>query len=249
MTDSTPPMDSSSVAEHLRRARAVFFDAGFTLLEPIDPIPVAYRREAIALGIELPSPAFEDHLSVAWETMMHDGRGGLESSDDLERAAWHRFTANVARPFPELARDHEAWLARLFDHFDSPTAWRPLDGAIDVLTELKTRGTIVGVVSNWHSVLHPILAGHDDLFRRLDFILTSAETGRKKPHSHMFETALARAGVRAHEAAHVGDSQRDDIDGANAVGITAIQLVPHGFPSSSDANDAFRIRHLRQLVT
>jgi len=74
------------------------------------------------------------------------------------------------------------------------------------------------------SVLREVLRGAGMLehFRYLYF---SDEGGRAKPHPHAFRSVLEQLDVRAPEAVHVGDMQRTDIVGAQAVGMWAIHFV------------------------
>jgi FMN phosphatase YigB (HAD superfamily) len=49
-----------------------------------------------------------------------------------------------------------------------------------------------------------------------------------KPHRSIFDAALAAVGASPEEAAMVGDSYADDIEGARALGIRAILLDRDG---------------------
>ena len=77
-------------------------------------------------------------------------------------------------------------------------------------------------------------------FRRLGldrffaFGFCAADVGASKPHTAMFEQALAKAGVAPHEAVHVGDHAVDDIQGAQAAGMATVWVNLTG----SDANPA-----------
>ena len=68
------------------------------------------------------------------------------------------------------------------------------------------------------------------LLDRLDAVALSAEVGKRKPHPAIFEAALAQVGVEAGEALMVGDRLREDVAGAQALGMTsrAGDLVPRG---------------------
>jgi putative hydrolase of the HAD superfamily len=78
-------------------------------------------------------------------------------------------------------------------------------------------------VSNWDVSLPGALAeaGLADL---LDGIVSSAAVGAAKPDPRPFERALALAGARSNEAVHVGDSEREDAEGARAAGIRPLLL-------------------------
>lgn len=67
------------------------------------------------------------------------------------------------------------------------------------------------------------------LDRYFVFGYCAADVGASKPHPAMFERALARANVAPAQAVHVGDHPLDDVQGATAVGMAAIQ-VTYGTP-------------------
>lgn len=65
-----------------------------------------------------------------------------------------------------------------------------------------------------------------------------------KPEPPLFELALQRMGVRAEEAAMVGDSVDSDIRGARRVGMTAILFAPDG---GLDGVAHFVVKSMAQL--
>lgn len=202
------------------------FDAGFTLVDLVTPVVEVYLGAARDLGAELDASAFGQALKRHWARLESDHRkkqADYRSSEEFERSAWRGFTGDLAKEFPPLEERHGDWHARLVKHFDDPGAWRPTPFALETLQALKARGVRMAVVSNWHSALPPILAAHD-FSPYFEFILTSAGAGRKKPHREIFDLALARLGVSAAEAAHVGDSWADDVQGALSAGLTPVYL-------------------------
>ena len=231
------------------RSRAVLFDAGFTLLEPVRPVGEVYLASAAELGVELEGEAFGAHLETSWQRLagIRSPDPDLRTDEDAERAGWERFTQEVAAPFPALVARHAEWHATLMRIFDSPDHWRPLDGAQTVLEALAASGRRLAVVSNWHRALHGILAAHG-LADAFDAILVSAEVGWRKPHRRIFEAALERCGVRAEEAVHVGDTPHDDVQGAHAAGIRAI-LIGAREPPEDLPPGTRRIRALRELLS
>lgn len=209
---------------------AVFFDAGMTLLMPTVPVADAYLSGARRIGVEIDRDRFVARHAEAWKDLndrYRSAHADLSTSDELERRAWFEFTRDVAGSFPELLPRHAAWLSELEAWFDSPAAWRPAEGAKRIVRTLRRRGVVCGVLSNWHTALHGILRGLD-LHGEFDFVLTSAEAGKKKPHREIFAQAVARAGRPADRIAHVGDSWNDDVHGARNAGLTPIYLGPEG---------------------
>ena len=55
-----------------------------------------------------------------------------------------------------------------------------------------------------------------------------------KPSPKIFELALEQHAVDPGEAMHVGDSLRDDVEGATNAGLTAVLIARQGKPTPSD---------------
>ncbi len=51
----------------------------------------------------------------------------------------------------------------------------------------------------------------------------SAEVGWRKPHRALFEHALDALDVSPEDAVHIGDKRREDVGGADALGLRTIQ--------------------------
>ena len=96
--------------------------------------------------------------------------------------------------------------------------------------------------------------GNTDLVRAgvahyFEFSLAPSDTGTSKPDPRMFEAALARAGVPAAAAVHVGDEPYYDVEGAHRAGVKAIWINRHGriWPEAQRAPHA-SISHLGELA-
>jgi 2-haloalkanoic acid dehalogenase type II len=74
-------------------------------------------------------------------------------------------------------------------------------------------------ISNGNANLRAI--GLDHYF---EATLAAREAGMLKPDPRIFEILLDRAGLRAHEAAHVGDDPHADVEGARAAGLLPVWL-------------------------
>lgn len=219
---------------------ALTLDAGFTLVRPRRPVAELYLDEARALGLDLPEDAFHARVEAVWRDggSLRSGDDSLRSSQELELDGWHRFTAEVAAPWPELRSRHEEWLQALFARFDDPAAWEPLPGVRDALHRLREAGLRLAVVSNWHLRL-PVILSALDLDEPFAFVLTSAAHGFRKPARSIFDAALSRLGVPAARAAHIGDSWEDDVLGARSAGMLPLLLgseAPDGDPVARAAD-------------
>ena len=76
-----------------------------------------------------------------------------------------------------------------------------------------------------------------DINQFFNAILISDEVGWRKPHPKIFNEALKRLGVSAHETVYVGDSPLEDIKGAKATGMKTV-FVPSQFYSMKALNES-----------
>ncbi|MFQ5882394.1 MAG: HAD-IA family hydrolase [Candidatus Methylomirabilales bacterium] len=126
--------------------------------------------------------------------------------------------------------------------------WRggAIQGAKDVLAELRTRGYLLGVISNADGRLEAILK-EEALAEHLSVIVDSHVVGLEKPDPRIFRLALERIGVAPEEAVYVGDFYRLDVIGARGAGLHAILLDPlDAWPvlDCVKAKDLFEVRDL-----
>ncbi|MEX2245316.1 MAG: HAD family hydrolase [Dehalococcoidia bacterium] len=98
------------------------------------------------------------------------------------------------------------------------------DDAFETLDWLRDRGYRLGCVTNrvfggprFAEELREL-----GLDRYFEAVAVSCDAGYLKPHAKLFEHALEAMGAAANETAMVGDSLRADVEGAQALGMTAI---------------------------
>jgi putative hydrolase of the HAD superfamily len=145
--------------------------------------------------------------------------------DARERAWWRELVRRTFRAADGTAafRDFGAYFDALYAHYADPSAWRAAPGAREALDALRARGLRTGVVSNFDGRLPGLLAGLD-LASRLEVVVRPADAGAAKPDARIFACALARLGVAAAETVYVGDDAQDDVAGASAAGLRAIDV-------------------------
>jgi putative hydrolase of the HAD superfamily len=101
--------------------------------------------------------------------------------------------------------------------------------AVRVIEQLRGAGIRVGLCSNAPyrvRSMHEQLA-YVGLASHLDSVTFSGELGWRKPSPRIFEKALLALGTDAATTVMVGDTERDDIDGAHAAGMRAVLLRNH----------------------
>lgn len=238
--------------------RAIFYDAGQTLVRPRPGIAEVWDFLAHQLNVDIQEGRrgeFPDVGAFFYSRLGEDGLGSY-ASDRAARTFWSEYYAHALReatpglPREQLMSAGEA----MYDWYKEPAQWAPFPDVIEALEAAKRRGLIQGVVSDWGTDLLPILHAHE-ITRLMDFVVASAVVGSSKPHRDIFLYALERAGVRADEAVYVGDSYLADVLGSRAVGLHPVLIDRAGKAPRVDAPvvraltdvlavvDAIHVRH------
>lgn len=132
--------------------------------------------------------------------------------------------------FPEMI---ELWhwenhppLQELYDSFNHDFGRHVvmLDGAVDVLKQIKAKGYIIGAVTNGVSSLQNTKLDTAGIRGLFDVVVVSGDIGIYKPDRRIFDEAARRAGVKNEEAVFVGDHPVNDIKGALGAGMYAIRM-------------------------
>jgi HAD superfamily hydrolase (TIGR01509 family) len=97
--------------------------------------------------------------------------------------------------------------------------WRKVpDGLVAAVAELRARGVPVAVVSNSEGQLQALF-DNLGLGGAFDLVVDSHHAGVEKPDPRIFAPVLARFGVAAADALHLGDTFATDVVGARAAGM------------------------------
>jgi putative hydrolase of the HAD superfamily len=211
--------------------RVVFFDAAETLFHVNGSVADIYLRHAVQFGYE-PRPDSITLISEAFRRAFHDAPPAvfavMESAKlkQSERLWWFDVVHNVFYRVGMFERFDE-FFEHVFQVFADPVSWKLFPEVLPTLEALRRRGLELGIVSNFDSRLFNVVRGLGiaDLF---DTITISSLAHAAKPSPKIFELALEQHAVEPGEAMHVGDSVRDDVEGATKAGLRAVLLARQG---------------------
>jgi putative hydrolase of the HAD superfamily len=211
--------------------RVVFFDAAETLFHVNGSVADIYLRHAVQFGYE-PRPDSITRISEAFRRAFHDAPppvfAVMESAKlkQSERLWWFDVVHNVFYRVGMFERFDE-FFEHVFQVFADPVSWKLFPEVLPTLEVLRRRGLELGIVSNFDSRLFNVVRGLGiaDLF---DTITISSLAHAAKPSPKIFELALEQHAVEPGEAMHVGDSVRDDVEGATKAGLRAVLLARQG---------------------
>lgn len=222
-------MRTSAPIRTSRAIRAITLDVTQTLIH-CPRLGEIYAEVLGRHGIEVAPGDAGRLVRTVWQEMScsaDPARDRFRSHPDGEAGWWRafleRFCALLGSPPPSRFA-----AAELFHRFGKAEAWEVFPDVPGTLVRLERMGLELAVISNWDHRLPALL---DDLNLASHFraIVFSGEVGVEKPHPDIFAAALAELGMSAEEVLHVGDSRIDDLEGAEAAGLHARQLL-RSFP-------------------
>jgi HAD superfamily hydrolase (TIGR01662 family) len=195
---------------------AVLFDVDFTLVRPGPELgPEGYVRAGGRHGLTLDPERFDEARLAAVV--------GLKRNPDLEHdeAVWLEFTERIVVGMGGTPPASAACAVEITRAWELHENFELYEDTLPVLDELRRAGVKLGLVSNSARDVHEF-ARHHAL--EIDAGISSFHHGKTKPHSSIFRAVLELLEVEPVDAAMVGDTVEDDIEGARALGMQAILL-------------------------
>jgi len=211
------------------RPRVIFFDAAGTLIEVRSGVGEIYSRVAREFGFEAESQILQKNFAHSFRQQppLAFPAGTPEAKlRELEKDWWRHLVRDVfagVGTFPCF----DQFFDEIFERFRRSEFWRVYDDVEPALAELKRRGLKLGVISNFDSRLYDVLRACK-LNRFFDSVHISTWAGAAKPDLAIFQAALGHYRINPSQAWHVGDSLREDVEGALAAGLKAFLIDRRG---------------------
>jgi putative hydrolase of the HAD superfamily len=208
----------------MRRIRAVFLDAGNTLVFP--------RLEVIIADLEAHghTATLEDfYAAERWAKHKLDDRLWPQIRagtvpEQIDYYYWSEYLRELMRRLAAPESERGELTRRLIESFQNIQLWsRVMPDTAPFLEWLLAEGYLLGVISNSVGTLEGQLI-RLDLARYFQAILDSAIVGIQKPHPGIFKLALQRLSVEGSESVFVGDTYATDVGGAQLAGLTGVLL-------------------------
>lgn len=227
------------------KPQVIFFDAAGTLFEVRGSVGEIYSRIASQYGCKAGAVQLQQNFA-RWFRLQPPMAFPAGTDEDklreMEKGWWSNLVRAVFADCGSFSHFDE-FFDDVFERFRQPKLWRVFDDVVPALTELKRQGFRLGVISNFDSRLDDVLRGCE-LAQFFDSVHISTRVGAAKPAPMIFNAALAHHRIEASQAWHVGDSAREDFEGAQTAGLQAILLDRNNHHADNPAC----ITSLKQLL-
>jgi putative hydrolase of the HAD superfamily len=233
--------------------RAVLFDFGHTLVDftrTQEALHAAYEqiRARIEAAAYMEVPELLDlveRVAGGVDTLVEESYRERRMEELNQASLLRESFSAIGFDLPDdviehiVHLDHSAWSNSLVVGSD----------VMEVLERLRSDGYTLGLVSNVS--LYPDLMRKDlerlGIAPFLKASVFSSEVGYRKPDARIFREALRRVDVDPVKALFVGDRLYDDVGGAQAVGMRAVQTRQFRQEEDPEANPDAVIDHLGEL--
>lgn len=227
--------------------RAVFFDAGETLVYPhpsfVELFAEVLREEGHPIDPADVQEVVHASSDAFTKLMLSEEAMNWSTSIVRSRALWDL----VYRMFLEAAKlpesEHERLVNALYERFRNLGSYRLHPDAMPALERLQTADLILGLISNFEDWLEQLLE-ELEVHHFFDVTVISGIEGVEKPDRRIFNVALERAGVDAAHSVYVGDNPIFDAQAAQDAGMIPILIDRRG---SHVDTDFTRITSLEDL--
>ena len=218
---------------------------------PLDAAALALdaRTRAREVWRAAPHYAFCRRIGISsWEGLFcrYEGDGDeLRALRDwapgYRREAWRRALADQGVDDDELAQELGQRFGR--DRRALHETFADAAPALDALGADHALGLVTNGASCWQR--EKLLAS--GLADRFAVVVVSGELGTAKPDPAVYAHALSELGAEPGDAVMVGDSLRNDVDGALAAGLGAVWVNRYGRQRPADRPDLREIAGLGEL--
>ncbi len=209
--------------------RAVCFDVDFTLIYPGPTFRgEGYERFCAKHGMRVEASRF-DHAVASASCLLDEAQEAFYNPD-----IFIHYTRHIIEQMGGSGPGLNACAREIYEEWAACQHFSLYDDVPQVLKQLADSNLRIGLISNTHRCLASFQT-HFELKGLITAAISSSEHGYMKPHPSIFEKALQMLDVLPGEAMMVGDSLRQDIDGARRIGMRAVLVKRSDEPAAPDS--------------
>ncbi len=246
------PQDSSQ--NRFPVPQVIFLDAVGTLFGVSGSVGVQYAQVAAAFNVEIEPRAIDKAFYRCFQAAPKMTFSNTDPADipQAEYAWWRSLAVQTFEQTGNLDQfaDFDQFFQSLYEYFATAKPWSVFVDTPIALQAFQSAGMTLSLLSNFDSRLYRVIQALG-LATYFEEITISTEVGAAKPESEIFELALAKHGLgqSPERAWHIGDSFKEDYQGAIALGIQAFWLNRDRHePSDPQKQSANTIHLLTDLI-
>ncbi|HBE18393.1 MAG TPA: hydrolase [Cyanobacteria bacterium UBA11149] len=211
----------------MQQPKVIFLDAVGTLFGVRGSVGEAYSTIANKFGVQASATALNDAFFQAFSTAepLVFPQTDPEEIPECEFEWWRLIALRTFQNVGVLNQfeDFTDFFDQLYNYFATAQPWFIYPDVIPALAAWQKAGIQLGIVSNFDSRIDLVLKALklDEFFKS---VTISTQVGAAKPQPKIFATALEKHQCYPQEAWHIGDSLKEDYQGAKAAGLRAILL-------------------------
>ena len=211
----------------MQRPKVIFLDAVGTLFGVKGSVGKVYSEMAQRFGVEVSDSALDEAFVQSFSAVPPPIFLGTpaEGIPECEFEWWHLLALRTFQQAGVLNQfsDFYAFFSELYTHFATAEPWFVYPDVRRSLEHWQQLGIELGVLSNFDSRLYSVLKDLD-LAQFFTSVTISTEVGTAKPDAQIFAVALNKHNCLAEAAWHIGDSLKEDYQGAKAAGLKAVLI-------------------------
>jgi putative hydrolase of the HAD superfamily len=211
----------------MKQPKVIFLDAVGTLFGVRTTVGNIYADLAKNYGVEVSPEILENEFTKAFSESSPLVFQGTNSQDIPEQEFnwWFNIAQKVfqqAGVFDQFI-DFKDFFEELYIYFASDEPWVVYPEVKNTLQNWQRQGIELGIISNFDSRLFFVLPalGLDQFFQS---VTISSQAGAAKPSEQIFLQALKKHNCQPQEACHIGDSRKEDFEGAITAGLQGVLI-------------------------
>ena len=207
--------------------KVIFFDAVGTLFGIKGSVGHIYSQIANRHGVEVAAEPLNKAFgqNFAESVPLAFDKQDIISLPQKEYQWWYKVVRSTFEQLNALKsfKDFDLFFQELYVYFTTKKPWYIYSDVIDCLQFWQQKKVELGIISNFDTRIYQVL----ELLQLKSYftsITISSEVGFAKPEPRIFETALEKHNYQPEQAWYIGDSLREDYQGANNLKIKAFLL-------------------------
>lgn len=212
----------------MEKPKVIFLDAVGTLFGIRGSVGKIYSAIASQVGnVEVSAESLDQAFKESFRSQSPPAFPGVPP-DQIPQQEFQWWEAIARSTFAQAGvldqfSDWSDFFTQLYLYFATDKPWFVYPDVLPALQTWRQQDINLGIISNFDTRLYRVLA-HLQLAEFFSSLTISSIVGTAKPDRQIFLAALQNYDCTIKQAWHIGDSQKEDYEGAKAVGLKAFWL-------------------------